>query len=381
MELVRALCVDDEPQVLDSLTLHLRRGFEIIRAGNAAEGLAAMLNRGPFAVVLSDMRMPGMDGAAFLAQVKELSPETTRMLLTGYADIEAAAAAVNKGQVFRFLTKPCPPEVLRQAFGAAAEQYRLVTSERVLLEQTLLGSIKALTDILSMTSPLVFGKATRIRQQALELADNLGLKNHWALEVSAMLSQLGWITVPDEVVQKQMNGEALSPEEQTMLDRTLEITESLLANIPRLEPVRKILNFSSKPWSKISKLPYEDEGTLQEAAVLKVCADFDELETRGMSSHLALETLSNRFGQYQPETLSALRKVLNLSKVKQSVREIPLRMVSEGMVFAEDVLTSSGVLLVSRGFRVTAGFMARMRNFRKGFVKEPVRVIMDSQIR
>src|SRR5512141_2774337 len=102
------LCVDDERIVLEGLALHLRRRFDVTMAESGAEGLDAIRGSGKFAVVLSDMRMPGMRGAEFLAQVRQLSPETVRVLLTGYADLESAIAAVNEGQIFRFLNKPCP---------------------------------------------------------------------------------------------------------------------------------------------------------------------------------------------------------------------------------------------------------------------------------
>ncbi len=153
MDKLAVLCVDDEPHVLSGLALHLGRTYRVVTATSGEEGVAALTERGPFAVVLSDMRMPGMDGAQFLAHARELMPDATRMLLTGQADVDSAVAAINDGRIFRFLTKPCPPEDLRAAFAMAVEQYDLVMAERVLLNQTLLGSVKALTQVLSLTSP------------------------------------------------------------------------------------------------------------------------------------------------------------------------------------------------------------------------------------
>ena len=171
----RLLCVDDEPNVVDGISLHLRRAYDVVGAGGGDEGLRRLRDGAPFAVVISDMRMPGMDGATFLAHAREVAPDATRLLLTGHADLSDAIVAVNRGGIFRFLTKPCPPEELRQAVDAAAEQHRLVTAERVLLEQTVRGAVKALTDLLSLTSPVVFGRATRIRKTSLGLAERLGL--------------------------------------------------------------------------------------------------------------------------------------------------------------------------------------------------------------
>jgi response regulator RpfG family c-di-GMP phosphodiesterase len=371
MSQIKVLCVDDEPLVLEGLALQLRRGFQVVSARSGAEGLAVLGQQGPFAVVLSDMRMPGMDGATFLARVRELAPDATRMLLTGYADTQSAIAAVNQGQIFRFLSKPCPPEELRSAFHAAAEQNRLVTSERVLLEQTLLGSIKTLTEILAMTSPMVFGKATRVLQHVKALADEVGVTHRWALEVAAMLSQLGYIAVPEEVARKHFAGESLTSEEQSMVGRTSMVSESLLANIPRLEPVRAILAQSSSGTKGIDS----GDGLVVEAAVLRIACDFDELESRGVSRQTTLETLRGRRGLYDTPILDAFMVLQGAAEKGQCVLEIPLRGLAEGMVLAEDMRTTQGVLLVARGFQVTAGFLERTRNFAKASVKEPLRVI------
>ena len=98
--------------MLAGLKLHLRRHFKVLTAESGQRGLELLKERGPFGVVLSDMRMPGMNGAEFLAEVHRLYPLTTRMLLTGYADLDSAIAAINEGQIFRFLTKPVPPSRL-----------------------------------------------------------------------------------------------------------------------------------------------------------------------------------------------------------------------------------------------------------------------------
>lgn len=99
------------------------------------------------------MQMPNMNGAAFLTEVRKRCSDVSRVLLTAQADIESACAAVNRGQTFRFLTKPCPPEELRAALNDAVAQHRLITSERVLLEQTLVGSVRALSEVLALVHP------------------------------------------------------------------------------------------------------------------------------------------------------------------------------------------------------------------------------------
>src|SRR5882672_4792554 len=108
----KILCVDDEPNVLEAFSRSLRKDFQVFVAQSGEQGIAMIENEGPFAVVVSDMRMPEMDGIQFLSRVRETIPETVRVMLTGNADQQTAMNAVNEGNIFRFLTKPCSPEAL-----------------------------------------------------------------------------------------------------------------------------------------------------------------------------------------------------------------------------------------------------------------------------
>ncbi|MEP7306142.1 MAG: response regulator [Acidobacteriota bacterium] len=244
----KILCVDDEPNILEGLALNLRRRYEVITAPGGTAGLAALQRDGAIEVVISDMRMPGMDGAAFLNKARQVAPNAVRMLLTGQTDLDSAIAAINQGQIFRFLTKPCLPIALILAVEAALEQHRLVTAERVLLEQTLHGSIEALTDVLALTSPVSFGRAIRIKLLVSEMAALLAMPERWQVEVAAMLSQLGCLTLPAETLENVYYGRTLSADEEQMVARLPALTEQLLGRIPRLETVRAILSSCSKPY-------------------------------------------------------------------------------------------------------------------------------------
>src|SRR5580700_2832150 len=103
----RVLCVDDEPQAVQGISNVLRKRFEVVTATSGAEGLALFRQQPPFQVVISDFQMPGMNGASFLRQAQELSPDTIRMLLTGKAGFADAMQVINEGYIFRFLSKPC----------------------------------------------------------------------------------------------------------------------------------------------------------------------------------------------------------------------------------------------------------------------------------
>ena len=155
----KILCVDDELNVLEALSRSLRKDFRISIAQSGELGISMIENEGPFAVVVSDMRMPEMDGIEFLGRVQSMSPETVRIMLTGNADQQTAIRAVNDGNIFRFLNKPCPSDVLTSALTAGLEQYRLVNAEKNLLEQTLNKSVEVLVDILAIVNPTAFGRS------------------------------------------------------------------------------------------------------------------------------------------------------------------------------------------------------------------------------
>ncbi len=134
----RVLLVDDEPAVLSGLRRQLRADYDIRTATSAAAGLELIATDGPFDVVVCDMRMPDMDGAAFLARVRSIARDTTRILLTGQADIDTAMAAVNEGQIFRFLSKPCPAQTLRECLTDAVYQHHRTQAEHQIIDQWLL---------------------------------------------------------------------------------------------------------------------------------------------------------------------------------------------------------------------------------------------------
>jgi response regulator RpfG family c-di-GMP phosphodiesterase len=377
----RVLCVDDEPQVLEGLILNLRRRFDVSTAPGGIQALSLLgaASEG-FAVVISDMRMPQMNGAAFLSQVRQRWPDTVRMLLTGQSEIEAAILAVNEGQIFRFLSKPCPVDQLVAAVDAAVAQHRLITAERVLLEQTLHGSIKALTDILSLQSPLAFGRATRAKAHVAALMVQIAMSARWPVEVAAMLSPIGTVTLPQETVEKLYNGRALTLPEQAMVKRVPAVTEQLLANIPRLEPVREILTHL--------EARFDGEGGTRKGTdipvgsrMLRIALDFDALESQGLLSSAGLETLRARKGVYDPELLVAFGTMLGQQQQQAVHRELKLALIRPGMVFMEDVRTSSGSLLIARGHEVTASLIERIRNFsRNDGIAEPLRVLVPPHL-
>ncbi len=374
--LPRILCVDDEPEILKSLALHLRKEYQVLTAVSGAEGLKVLKTVNDVAVVLSDMRMPGMDGAAFLSQAREICPDAVRMLLTGQTDIELAARAINEGQIFRFLIKPCPPDQLRQAIAAALKQHHLITAEKVLLQKTLLGSIKALVDVLAIINPVAFSHATRIRQYALELAQAIGVQEPWQVEAAALLSQIGYISLPPEILEKIYYGEALNWEEKTLLAGVPKVAEQLLRNIPRLEPVLEILAQIDKPLGKNGEL---SQTVPLGARILKIAIDFDRLKARGGSGRFALDALRQDKEHYDQALLEAFARSQGVGEEDNALQEIPLHQVKVGMILKDELRTKSGLLIAGYDFEVTETFLARVRHIDPSLLNKVVKVVDSSQ--
>jgi response regulator RpfG family c-di-GMP phosphodiesterase len=369
------LCVDDEPNVLEGLSMHLQRNHAVFTATNGREALELLREKPNIAVVISDMRMPQMDGATFLAKARQLAPQAVRILLTGQTELESAISAVNDGQLFRFLTKPCPPSSLLRAVDDAIEQHKLVTAERILLEQTVHGSIKALTDVLALVDPVSFGRANRIKRLVVELCSQLGITERWYIEVAAMLSQLGHMTLPAETVQKLETGEALDAQERQMVARLPTVVDQLIGSIPRLEPVRELLIGALRD-SPARPLALSGAGQQKRvaASVLRIALDYDQLETKGVRGPALVVELRTRAERYETPVLDALAKLRERPSSEPELRWVTLSALRVGMVFAQDLRSKTGILLAARGFEVTDGFIERVRNLRAGSVPERVNI-------
>jgi DNA-binding NtrC family response regulator len=159
----RVLCVDDEPNVLSAMARHLRRHFDVTTAQGGAAALEILLGAPPFAVIVSDLRMPGMDGVSFFSRAHAMWPHTVRVLLTGEGDLDAAVRAVNQGQIFRFLKKPCPPEVLLPALREAVEEHQRKSSELRLPGTAMLKAVP----LSGLTDGMVFVDDLRARDGTL----------------------------------------------------------------------------------------------------------------------------------------------------------------------------------------------------------------------
>jgi len=308
----RILCVDDDVELLHAYSRRLRHRFDIETALGSEEALAAVMNRGPYAVVVSDLRMPGLNGVQLLTKIKVYSPPTVRIMLTGHADLHTALEAVNDGHIFRFLTKPCPVDLMAKTLEAGLRQHDLITAEKELLGKTLTGTVKVLTDILALANPVAYGRASRVHGLVTRICEEMGLVDSWPINVAAMLSQVGCVAVEQETLAKIHRGEDLRDEETDAFESHPRAGRELIEAIPRMEEVAQIIAHQARPYYRqTSKQEEPFGGSLPLGSrILKVALDLDDLVCRGIGREDTLPTLKSREGWYDPSVIEALEIIL-----------------------------------------------------------------------
>ncbi len=368
----KILFVDDELNILEAFERQFRKRFRVETALGAERGLELVSTSGPYAVIVSDLRMPGMNGIQFLSEAKAITPQSVRIMLTGYADTAAAIAAVNQCNIFRFLNKPCLGEVLGRTLEDALEQHRLIRAEHELLEQTLRGAIGVLTEMLSLSSPEVFSQTARLRACVHHMAMRLKCADVWRFEVAAMLSHIGCVTVPPAILKKHAAGEALSEPEHRVFAAHPQVGHDLLVKIPRLENVAEMVRRQNEICHDPDEASRVDESLLG-ARLLKAAIDLDFLHMAGVPYAEGVARMRTR-GGYSLRALDALSDFPAGSASKEA-REVWVRDLAAGMIVDQDVIANNGLLLLARGQEVTRPVIARLESFRDTHgVVEPFRV-------
>jgi response regulator RpfG family c-di-GMP phosphodiesterase len=367
----KILCVDDEPNILAGYKRALHRRFDLDIAVGPKEGLAALM-KSSYAVVVADLRMPGMDGVTFLSAVRDRWPDTVRVMLTGEQDIKETIRAVNTANLFRFLSKPCSPDELAKTIDAALQQYALVTAEKELLEKTLSGSVRMLTEVLALASPRAFGRALRARAYVREISDKCGIQNRWQVELATMLSHLGCITLPSDLLDRMVSGQELHNEDLEMVRGHFHTGSNLIKNIPRMEIIARM----------IALQPSIDDGLIPEdaasegACILYVALEVEALVTKGAHLRSATAQLRKKVDARCKPYLEILENLDEEASVRP-VKAVHVRDLVLGMTLDEDVRTKNGLLLVGKGQDVTDAVISRLRGYaRNPGINEPFRVAL-----
>ncbi len=380
----RVLFVDDDPNILEGYQRKLQQALPVSTAEGPQLGLKEIEEKGPFAVVIADMNMPLMNGVEFLKKVQEMAPDTVRMMLTGNADIKVAMQAVNDGNVFRFLTKPCPSKLMGESLIAGIAQYRLVTAEKALLEGTLNGAVELLAEILSWVNPYAFGRTVQIRNFVTVLASKLEVKDPWEITLAGTLSQIGCMAIPQDVFVKLSVGDPLDEDEQKALASVPAVGQELLERIPRLDNVARIVLYQNKRYDGVG-LP--DDGVAGKdiplgARILKVANDYIDLKSSGESKAESLKRMQERDGWYDPRVLKAVGRMDKPEAVEAAAWrtvQVSLRDLRVGLKLVSDIMTVDGRKLVGTGTVISSALLIRIRKFAeaKGVI-EPIEALIHS---
>lgn len=375
----RILLVDDDTAILAGYRRNLRRRYDADLATGGQEALAKLATEVTYDVVVADMHMPAMSGIELLRRVRELCPDTTRIMLTGDADQKTAADAVNHGQVFRFLSKPCTPEEMIEAIDAGVRQHQLLRAEKDLLEQTLSGAVEAMTELLSTVDPRAFGGAQLLKYRAVRVARMLKADREWEIGLAALLSPIGRLSIPPKLLHRAQSAEPLTKDERDLLDRAPEFGARLLRRIPRLEGVAEIVHYQGRGFDG-SGLPLEGPRGLDlpfGARILKPLIDTIQDE-QDKDLGFALDRLFGRRSRYDPDVFLVVKDFLEAEMGLNSVNRAPgvptpLAQLKEGQVLASQVVTEEGMLVLLPGIQLSAGHIQLLRNLAELLnLKEPI---------
>lgn len=372
----KVLLVDDNEELLNSYRRYFYQRFQVDTLSNPVEAVQRLKDV-HYKVVMSDLKMPQMDGIRFLSIAREISPDTTRIMLTGYADVNTAINAVNEGNIFRFLTKPSPPETVEKALRAGIEYHDLRTAERVLLEQTLNGSITLMIEILSMVNPAAFSRSSRIKKTVNLLVGRLGLSPSWHYELAATLSQIGFVSISPTLLEKVFQQTPLTEQEKQIVASHPQTAKKLLEKIPRLEIVVPMITNQHKPYDTYPPNPGgQIDVQVIGAQLLKVAIDYDTLAEAGKPSDEILARMIENRNSYNPVILE---KLIELTPALPSMerRKVNIAEVESGMIVDDDIKTYENLLLLRRGQEISEAVLLRLQNiaiYTK--IREPFHVLV-----
>ena len=358
--------------------------FPLTSAYQGQEALALVQNsierKEPFAAAFVDMRMPpGWDGLETIEHLWAVDPDLQIVICTAYSDRSWSEIRTRLGvsDKLLILKKPFDAIEVSQLAHALTKKWELLCSERQLLEQTLTGSIEVMSEMLALVNPVAFERVGTLRRCVLHLAERLKLDQTWAYGLAGMLSQVGSVTVPAETLDRSLSRQPLEPAEQAMLARVPEVTARLVARIPRLAGVAKIIVAQQAPpkidWS--TDFERQPGGIVAAGAnLLAVAVAFDDLLRSGES--LASARAQLRSGeQFHPKVLEALEDFEPKPSTLGVSRAIAVGELTVGMVLDEDLCARNGLVIAPKGVRVTASLRDRIQNFASGGgVKTPFRI-------
>jgi DNA-binding NarL/FixJ family response regulator len=373
----KILFVDDDELVLSGITLTVGRQYDISTAISGMEGLELVEKEGPFAVIVSDFNMPQMDGSEFLREIRKKDKEVVTMLLSGGANFNEVSDVVRRGGIFRLIGKPCPTDVMVENLDQALKQYRTIRAEKDMLEQTLNGTVRAITTILAASKPLFFGRSERVKKLAFLVAKELKLAEDWRLELASTFSHLGYLTLPDEVQEKLYNHEDLPEEIMAVVKVFPNFANGILKGIPRLDEITPIIDLIDQDYEESSS---SDDVSAKLASLIRLAKHYERYASDGYSRADIFGILDKTPQIYLPGALEALRKIKDYSKGEAEIEEVSIDKLKSGMRILEELRLPNGSLVAPKGSVVDQHFIKIVENYVLSYFGNPfperIKVVM-----
>ena len=278
--------------------------------------------------------------------------------------MNAITDELHDGKLFRLLVKPCEPEVLSEAVSGGSALYRTVAAETNLLDDTLMGSIKILSDILSVVSPEACDKSIRVARCVSHVTSKVCLFHSWCFEAAALLSQLGCISLDQEVVRAAFTDTHLSAKNRTRFEAHPGAARNILAGVRRLEPVGWMIAQQLSvgvPQNPVQSTELPAEALVFGAKMIKVAVAFDNLRTRRIATDEALLRLRYRC-DFDRQIIDSLTD-MTFDQPKVELRKVSISTLPIGAILQQDVRNRGGVLMVAKGQEVTSSLLDRLKHY------------------
>ena len=414
------LCVDDEPSILSALRRLFRaHGFQVLAAEGGQAGLD-LLDTEDIDLVISDMRMPHMDGVVFLEHVRQRKPDILRLLLTGYADIASITGAINRGEIYRYIAKPWDDNDIILTVKDALERSALVKEKKRLealvmaqneelktvnasleikveartaelkqsnlalnlandkLKSNFLTSIKMFTALIELRDNRLAGHTRRVADTARRLSRAMGMENRQVQEVfvAGLLHAVGMVGFDDELLQTPVA--IMTPRQLEVYRKHPARAEQLLMPLAELKPTVEIIG------EQLER--FDGSGYPQGAAgkhislggrILAVASDYDSLqigllEPRRLNQQEAQDVIHQRSGHhYDPVVVAAFLDIYrdlaqdDIPASTATSRSVKSRDLAVGMVLARDMTSPTGLLLLTAGHVLDDAVIRKITSFER----------------
>lgn len=357
----KILIVDDDPQILAMYPVRFNKVVDIITAERASIALD-LLKQEKFAVFVVDYNLPEMNGLELIKQAQIISPDTISLILTGEANLDLAISAINQGNIFKFLVKPCSYKVMAAAFIDALKEYRTIRAKISKHKQNYTGVVAGFIHIIKLLKPSFLSTRKNLELYISAISANLSPDTINDFQLSVLLAALNFDTISPEISQKIQEGTTLNKEEALIASNIPKAMEMLLQKIPMLSKAKELIRYSLKHFNGIG-YPHDDlieEAIPYEARIINILLEITRQEANSIDFLNITKNMRDEPNKYDIDILNKVEEWIKHAKYEQiSATIINLRI---GDLLLDNISTNKGIILVSSGNKVTKSMIIKLQN-------------------